>query len=226
MAVAVDNLEQLPGAGAVIAQILRVAPTLRILATSRVPLGIPGEIEISVPPLTVPDGDDPETVEHSSAGALFLARARSIGRLHRLGNRDAADIAGLCRRLDGLPLAIELAAGRTRILSPGEILARIGRLGLGAIDPGLGERRSMLAVLDWTIGFLVPRQREVLDAAAICEGFDLDLLEALIEDTDVAVALEELVALGLVSHMGLQGDRTRFRLMETIRAARASPHAG
>ena len=214
--IAVDNLEQLDGAGQVLAGILGAVPSLTILATSRLPLGLPGELEIAVPPLAVPGSDEPAAVEAAPASELFLARARTVGRLGHLDERDAAAIAALCRRLDGLPLAIELAAARTRILSPAEILERIGRLGISAIDAADG-RRSMSAILEWTIGLLDPIQRDTLVAAAECEGFDLDFLEAVRPGQDTSGALEDIVSMGLVSYVGAIGGRTRFRLLETIR---------
>lgn len=216
--IVVDNLEQLPGAGSVIGDVLEAAPELRVLVTSRVPLGRPGEAEIAVPPLGVPDGVDLPSVVASPAGALFLARARSIGRLTDPDAADAAAIAELCRRLDGLPLAVELAAGRTRILTPREIVARLDRHGLGAIDPGQGDgRRSITSILDWTIGLLDERQRGTLDAAAVCDGFDLDLLETTLGGADASAALEDLVGLGLVALAGTPSGTTRYRLLEVIR---------
>ena len=112
-------------------------------------------------------------------------------------------MAALTRRLDGLPLALELAAARTRVLSPAELLARLDRLGLGAIDPVVGdERRSMAAIIDWTLGLLDGDQADVIRAGAACEGFDVALLEAILEGRDVVDPLEHLVALGLVVHLG------------------------
>ncbi|HEY6571555.1 MAG TPA: LuxR C-terminal-related transcriptional regulator [Candidatus Limnocylindrales bacterium] len=216
--VVVDNLEQLPGAGAVIARLLEAAPGLSVLATSRVPLGQPGEIEIAVPPLALPAEDTPAGVEASPAGRLFLARARMAGRLVSLDPADAPAIAALVRRLDGIPLAIELAAARTRIMTPTELLARIERLGLRAIDPsGSDERRSMAAIIAWTMSLLDATEREVLAAAAACEGFDLDLLEAVCGGRDVVPALEHLATVALVGNPAVHEGHTRFRLLETVR---------
>src|SRR5262249_13280731 len=116
--VVLDNLEQLPDAGGVVEALAGAVPGLRVLATSRIPRGVPGEVELAVTPRALPAGNDVADVEAPPAGALFLARARQIGRLATLTARDAASVAALCRRLDGLPLAIELAAARTRVLSP------------------------------------------------------------------------------------------------------------
>jgi predicted ATPase/DNA-binding CsgD family transcriptional regulator len=213
-----DNLEQLAGAPAVVADLLSAVPGVTVLATSRFPLGVPGESELAIPPLELPAADDLESVAASPAGALFLARARQIGRLGRLDDVEAAQVAALTRRLDGLPLAIELAAARMRVLSSTELLARFDRLGLGAIDPVVGdERRSMAAIIEWTLGLLDEDQRLVLRAAAMCEGFDVALLEAMLVDQTVVEPLEHLVALGLVVYLGARHGITRFRLLEPIR---------
>jgi predicted ATPase len=149
-----DNVEQLRGAVGLIGHLLGACEWLRILATSRIPLGIPGETEVALSALELPADGTPEAVEASAAGSLFLARARSIGRLETLTADDAQNIAGLCRRLDGLPLALELAAARMRILSPGAILRRLQThdavLGIEVPD----RHRSLEEVVDWSVGLL------------------------------------------------------------------------
>ena len=168
---------------------------------------MPGEIEVGIPPLELPANDDLDTVEAAPAGALFLVRARQVGRLGTPNPAEAAAVAALTRRLDGLPLALELAAARTRVLNPAELLARLERLGLGAIDPVVGdERRSMAAIIDWTLDLLDPDQTDVIRAGAACDGFDLALLEAILVGRDVLDPLEHLVALGLVCTSAANGD--------------------
>jgi non-specific serine/threonine protein kinase len=213
-----DNLEQIAGVGRVVTSLLRSAPQLRILTTSRVPLGVHGEIEVAVPTLDLPSEATVAAIERSPAGSLFLARSRAHGRLRAIDNATAADISTLLYRLDGLPLAIELAAARTRAMSPAEIVRRLEQQGTDAIDAHDGDRhRSLRAILDWTLGLLSAAEHEVLEAVSVCAGFDLDLAQALAPDVDVADAIESLVALGLVATLGTLESVSRFRLLETIR---------
>src|SRR5207244_4936437 len=107
-----DNLEQISSAAEAIGSILLAAPNVRIRATGRVPRGLPGELQVPIGPLAPPVGDRSEDVEASPAGQLLLALARANGREVRLDAASAGPVAELCRRLDGLPLAIELAAAR------------------------------------------------------------------------------------------------------------------
>ena len=214
-----DNLEQIAGVGQVATNLLRGAPRLRILTTSRVPLGARGEMEVAVPALGLPAHRTVAAVETSPAGALFLARARAHGRLRSLDERTAADVATLLHKLDGLPLAIELAAARTRAMSPAEIVERLEQRGTDAIDSHDGDRhRSLRAILDWTLGLLSPLELETLEAVSVCSGFDLALAQKLAPDVDdVAEAIESLVGLGLVAMSGTLEGVSRFRLLETIR---------
>jgi predicted ATPase/DNA-binding CsgD family transcriptional regulator len=215
---ALDNLEQVAGIGRTVRRLLEEAPALRIVATSRKPLAIHGEVEFAVGTLGLPAGSSSEAVERSPAGALFLERARSIGRLRVLDDSTAGDVAALLERLDGLPLAIELAAARTRILSPGEIVRRIDEIGPAAIDrPDRDAHRSLQGILAWTMDLLDPGEREVLEAVSVCAGFDLPFAEAVAPECDAVSALESLVALGLVAAAGEIEGTFRFRLLETIR---------
>ena len=215
-----DNLEHLPDVGRLVDRWLDRARGLRIVGTSRVPLRISGEIELHVPPLDLPADSTPLAVEQSAAGQLFLRRARSIGRLADLDAEAAADVVTLLRRLDGLPLALELAAARTRILAPRAILARLD-------DPAtLTARRirddgvvSLEAVLAWSVELLSPVDRDLLAAVAVCAGsFDLETCAALRPTDDILAALETLVANGLAVADGEVDGEPRFRLLETVRA--------
>jgi predicted ATPase/DNA-binding CsgD family transcriptional regulator len=214
-----DDLAQLDGIGDVISRILTAAPGVNVLATSRSPLRVRGEREHPLPPLAVPSSDSIQAVEASPAGALFLARARTLGRLDTLDDVGAGDVATLVRRLDGLPLALELAASRSRVLSPVAILRRLDDPQTLSGQDSSGRYRSLNDVLAWSVGLLGPAEREVLIGAAVCTGtFDVELVEALVPGLDVMSALDSLVELGLVRfEIEIDGQR-RFRMLETVRA--------
>jgi predicted ATPase/DNA-binding CsgD family transcriptional regulator len=214
---ALDNLEQIDGVSAAALRLLEALPGLTVLGTSRLPLRMKGELEFPVLPLTLPDDASPNAVMSSPAGALFLTRAGAVAPSMTLDDATAADIARLLRRLDGLPLAIELAAARTRALSPREIHRRLDDRGPEAIDSRTDDRhRSLRSIMDWTVGQLSPGEAEVLDAVSVCAGFDLDLAQALLPDADVVPAIESLVSLGLAQRTGIVDGASRFRLLQTI----------
>jgi predicted ATPase/DNA-binding CsgD family transcriptional regulator len=216
-----DNLEQFDAAGAVALQLLDAAQGLSILATSRSPLRVTGEKEFGVPPLGLPAETSAAGVGSSAAGALFLRRAGALsGSSAALDDTTAGDIAALLFRLDGLPLAIELAAARTRALSPREINRRLDERGPLAIDTGPDDpHRSLRSIIDWTVGQLSPAELEVLEAVSVCAGFDLALAQALVSHRDIVPSIESLIALGLVRRAEGLGSTTRFGLLQTIQAA-------
>ena len=141
-----DNLEQLDGAAEVVARrCSRPRPGLVVLATSRRPLHLQGEHEQPVPPLECPATPDVEAVAACGAAQLFVQQADMVRPGFALTADNAADIAAICRRLDGLPLAIELAASRAKLLAPKALLARLGHsLGLAAGDVGRPSRQQTL----------------------------------------------------------------------------------
>jgi predicted ATPase/DNA-binding CsgD family transcriptional regulator len=215
-----DNVEQIIGVSEPVARLLLGAPHLRVLATSRAPIGLRGEVEVAVPTLELPTDETVTAIENSPAGALFLARARSLGRLRSIDASIAADIWTLLHGLGGLPLAIELAAARMRAMSPAELLERLAELGPDAIDSqGSDRHRSLRAILAWTLRSLSPDEVEVLEATSVCAGFDLDLVRVLAPGIEIGDAIESLVALGLVVPAGAVEGRSRFKLLETIRLA-------
>jgi predicted ATPase/DNA-binding CsgD family transcriptional regulator len=220
---ALDNLEQAHDIADPISRLIGDAPELHVLATSRAPLGVRGEHEVRVPPLALPVDETPVVVEASPACALFLERARAIGRVDLpLDSRLSEEVARLCRRLDGLPLALELAAARTRILSPGAILRHLDERDIGVLrrEEGEARHRSLDAVLEWSLELLSGNERRVLEACAICTGtFDLGLLGAIVPDVDILVAVEALVAYNLVVLEEEVDREPRFRLLETVRLA-------
>ncbi len=176
-----DNLEQLEGAADVVATLLAAAPGLVILATSRRPLHLQGEHEMPVLPLEVPGEGGVEEVAASGAARLFVQQAHMVRPGFALAASNAADIAAICRRLDGLPLAIELAASRVKLLAPKALLARLGHsLSLAAVDTGRPSRQQTLrATIAWSYNLLSPELAGVFRRTGVfAGGCDLDALTA------------------------------------------------
>jgi predicted ATPase/class 3 adenylate cyclase len=220
-----DNLEQVTGAARDLDELLADCPGVVILATSRTVLGLRAEREYSVPPLSLPAGPTgmplPELTA-SPAVALFVDRARAVRPDFALTEANAAAVVAICRRLDGLPLAIELAAARTRLLDPGALLDRLSKsldaLGTGAVD--LPERqRTLRATVEWSVGLLDDAERSLLEIMAIFTG------GWTVESAAEVAGLEEDRALDLTEalarHSLVQLDRAehgpRLRMLETIR---------
>ena len=224
-----DNLEQVTGAARDLDELLADCPGVVMLATSRTVLGLRAEREYPVPPLPLPAGLPagptamplPELMA-SPAVALFVDRARAVQPGFALTEANAAAVAAICRRLDGLPLAIELAAARTRLLDPGALLGRLSQsldaLGTGATD--LPERqRTLRATVEWSVGLLDDAERSLLEIMAIFAG------GWTIEAAAEVAGLEEDRALDLTEalarHSLVQPDRAepgpRLRMLETIR---------
>ncbi len=216
-----DNLEQITDIAGFVDRLLASTERLNILATSRIPVGLPLESQIGIHPLALPTDDSVASVQKSPAGRLFLSRARAIGRLDNLTHEEARDVALLCTRLDGLPLALELAAARSRLMSPSAMLRRIEahQPVLSGRAPGADDRhRSLEAVLDWSYSLLSEDQRSLLIAVAVCAGsFDLGMAEILCPNLDSLTTLDMLVSHGLVLVGTEVAGEPRFRLLETVR---------
>ena len=218
-----DNLEQLHGAAGVVAGLLAAAPALVVLATSRRPLHLPGEQELPVPPLQVPREASVEQVAACGAARLFVQQAGMSRPGFTLTAANAADIAAICQRLDGLPLAIELAAARIRLLAPRALLARLSRsLDLAAADIGQPSRQQTLRnAIAWSYDLLTEDLAEVFRCAGVfAGGCDLDALAAVAaagpgaDPLDLAAGLHE-VSLVTVTD-GADGE-PRVGMLETIR---------
>jgi hypothetical protein len=174
MLLLVDNFEQILEAAPVVTELLSTAPNLKVLATSRIPLRLYGEQEYSVPPLALPDPERLPSVErltHYEAARLFVERAQAAKADFSVTNDNAPAVAEICHRLDGLPLAIELAAARIKLLSPQKMLERLGnRLKLltgGARD--LPERqRTLRSTIEWSYGLLGGREGALRQTLCIC----------------------------------------------------------
>ncbi|MGQ0607810.1 MAG: ATP-binding protein [Chloroflexota bacterium] len=220
-----DNLEQVTDAAPDVVELLRLAPGLRVLATSRSALRVYGEQEYPVPPLTLPDprrlapGTD---ITRYPAVALFVERARAVQPGFVVTAANAPAVAEICWRLDGLPLAIELAAARVRILSVEAMRARMSRhldLGAGGARDLPDRQRTLRGAIDWSYDLLDDADRRLFARFSVfAGGADLDAVEAVIEAPDAFDAVASLVDKSLLRRReeGPHGAH-RFRMLETIR---------
>jgi predicted ATPase/DNA-binding CsgD family transcriptional regulator len=212
----IDNCEHvIDAAAALIDELLRGLPDLVVLATSRRPLDLDGEHVLAVPPLSVHTDSD----ELPEAVSLLQTRARAADDKFRLSPQDVEAAAELCRALDGLPLAIELAATRLRTLSIEELTSRLSsRFALlrGGSRTSVSRQRTLRAVVDWSYELCTPDQRELWSALSVFSGpFDLAAATAVAEAPDILDALDELVAQSVVE---ADPESRRFRMLETIRS--------
>ena len=221
--VVLDTCEHVVGAAAQLASAaLRTAPGVRVLATSRRPLGVSGEFTWPVPPLDLPPPDavGADDITSHAAVALFVERATAVSPDLEVDDTVAADIAAVCIALDGLPLAIELAAARTDVLSPAAVRSRLeDRFGL-LVDGGtdVAERQQTLrAAIDWSFELLSPPQRTFFARLSAFAGtFSLDA--ALIVAGQGLDAPLELLASLVKQSMVARSGHDRYRLLDTLRA--------
>jgi predicted ATPase len=228
MLIVLDNCEHLIGGSAKTADaILRRCPRVRLVVTSREPLGIGGETIYRVPPLSLPGpGDSASSAAGSSdAVALFIERARAQGTALVVDERTAPLVVSICRRLDGLPLAIELAVARLRSLSLRGLADRLDqrfRLLTGGSRTAPERQQTLEATVGWSYSLLPGAEQLLLGRLSVfAEGFDLDAAEAVcgsgdIEAFDVTGLLGSLVDKSLVVAEPA-GEALRYRLLETIR---------
>jgi non-specific serine/threonine protein kinase len=225
-----DNCEHLIEEVAVCASALLAAcPAMQILATSRRPLRVRGEVESSVDPLPLPDDQQrsAQEVQQASAVTLFLQRARAADAAFSLSEHNAAAVAEICRRLDGLPLAIELAAVRAKILSPEALLAQMSdRLGLltGGPRGAPARQRTMRETIAWSYGLLTAEEQSLFRRLAVfAGGFDLDAAEAVIQLPDdpginVLAGIAALADHSLLRRVDGVEAEPRYAMLETVRA--------
>jgi predicted ATPase len=220
-----DNLEQVVQAAPHLGELLTRCPQLAMLATSRTALGLRAEREYPVPPLQLPAGPSAASaaqVAASPAVALFVDRARAVRPGFAVTEGNAAVVAEICRRLEGLPLAIELAAARTRLLDPSALLDRLAAsldaLGTGAVD--LPERqRTLRATVEWSVGLLTDAERSLLEVAAVfTDGWTIQAA-AQVAGLDEDRVLEQCEALARHSlvYLDSTGLGLRSRMLETVR---------
>jgi predicted ATPase/serine/threonine protein kinase len=224
-----DNFEHLIASAPVIAQLLTIGPQLKIVVTSQAPLHVYGEHEFPVPPLALPDPKSMPPLEALSrlpAVALFVERARAVKPEFALTKENAPTVAAICARLDGLPLAIELAAARIKLLSPPSMLTRLeNRLNLltgGARD--LPSRQQTLrGTVDWSYGLLNPEEQTLFRRLAVfIGGCTLEGVEAVCDtkgdlSIDVLDGMTSMVDKSLAQHAEQADSETRFRMLFTIR---------
>lgn len=226
-----DNCEHfLRGCAAFAATVLRACPQVRILVTSREPLAVAGERCYSVPPLSAPQPDQPlaDVCRHDSV-ALFVDRAQATAPTFQMTEENWPAVAELCRRLDGLPLAIELAAPLTVVLSPGQILRRLtdrfALLGRGS-HTAPRRQRTLQACLDWSFELCTtPEQVLWMRLSVFVAGFDLDAIEGVCADATLPEANLLALVTGLIDKSVLvrfdvddhSDAPARYRMLETIR---------
>lgn len=220
-----DNCEHLIEACAEIAStLLRACPQLRIIASSREPLGIAGETSLHVPSLSLPPQDgmaDERELLKFEAVHLFVDRAGAVQPGFALTAQNAGAILQICRRLDGIPLAIELAAARVKLFSPEEIAARLDnrfRLLTGGSRTALPRQQTLKALIDWSYELLAEEERALFRALSVfAGGWTFAAAEAICEQ-DVLEGLTNLVNKSLVlAEEDEQEHARRFRFLETIR---------
>jgi len=224
-----DNCEHLLAACAdLTASLLRACPQVRVLATSREGLGIPGETPRRVPSLSLPDaGGLPPSVDivRHEAVRLFVDRTRVIVPDFAVTSQNASAVARVCQRLDGIPLAIELAAARMKVMAVEQIAARLNdrfRLLTGSSRTVLPRQQTLRAAMDWSYNLLSRKEQAVLRRLSVfAGGWTLDAAEAVCaednaEPADVLDLLTQLVDKSLVAVETQKGE-ARYRLLETVR---------
>jgi predicted ATPase/Tfp pilus assembly protein PilF/predicted Ser/Thr protein kinase len=216
------HFEQVLPASGLVAELLAAAPTLKVLATSRTLLRIRGEREFSVPPLPVPDG---AVTAESPAVQLFVQRAQDVKPSFELTDANLPAVVEICRQLEGIPLAIELAAARVKLLTPEQIVSRLGEKRLSFLSGGGGEQRETLRdAIDWSYNLLDEGGRSLFARLGVfVGGASLETAEAVagqslgLEFGEVLDGVAALVDNGLVRQFEGADGEPRFRMLETIR---------
>jgi predicted ATPase/class 3 adenylate cyclase len=229
MLLCLDNFEQVIPAANVVATLLTRCPELSVLVTSREILHLAGEHEYPVPSLDLPDlagAADPADLATNEAVALFVERAQAVRPDFRLTSDNAAAVAAICARLDGLPLAIELAAARVRILAPAALLSRLEQ-SLGMLTGGARDlparQQTLRGAIAWSCDLLALPERSLFDRLSVfAGGWSIDAATA-VTDPDGELGMEtldglsSLVEKSLVRGLETPDGEPRFRMLQTIR---------
>jgi predicted ATPase/class 3 adenylate cyclase len=226
----VDNCEHLLEAvAALVDAVVRSAPDVRILCTSRQALGIAAESVVRLPPLAVPDAESKLSADESMAFgsvAVFVDRAKSVDSRFVMGDDDAPIVAEICRHLDGIPLAIELAAARVRALSLPHLAEKLSerfKLLTGGSRTALPRQRTLTALIDWSYDLLTKQEQELFAKLGVFAGsFGTDAVSNVCADAD----LDEIALLDLLTSLADKSlivadasqESERFRLLESTRA--------
>ena len=215
---AIDNFEHLLDASVLVAELLAGAQGIRVLVSSRTPLRIRGEQTFEVEPLALPAGETEQEISDSPAVQLFLQTALATNRKLEIDSTMTQTVTDICRALDGLPLAIELAASRSRSMSPAQIADQLAEplsIGEHALRDLPDRQQTLQATIRWSYDLLAPGARAALRAAAVfLGGFTQPAFEAVVGDR-AREQLDELLDANLVRR---QGDGSRFELLELVRA--------
>jgi predicted ATPase len=219
-----DNLEQLPEIGAIVAELLKRCRRLRVLATSRRPLGLHGEQQWRVSPLALPKREDLIATTANASVRLFVRRVRLLHPEFELNQDNVRTVCEICHRVDGLPLALELLAGQTTLFGLEEVLARI-QDGRPFVIDGFHDRSerqtSLRNAVDWSLDLLEEAPRQSLIRSAIFfDGFDLHALTDVVflGDEDLALSTLNLFVQNSLIDVGLDHNgNKRFRMLGVIR---------
>jgi predicted ATPase len=234
-----DNVEQLVAAAADLGTLLAACPDLTVLVTSRIALRLRGEHEVPLAPLpTPPAGEEASAgaIERSAAVRLLVARARQVRPGFTVTAANAAAVAELCRRLDGIPLALELAAAQLRLLTPAALLRRLGTgldrsldLAASAVDTP-GRQRTLRATIQWSYSLLGAPERVLLARLSVFTGSwtveASDAVGTVDGDLDAVEMLASLLAQSLILIDESDPAEPRFRMLNTIRAYAREQLAG
>lgn len=223
--VVIDNCEHLLDAAAgAIKLLLDACPKLRVIATSRESLGIPGEAMLRVPSLGLADAT--HALEDSEAVRLFVDRARAVVAGYEPSPEEMADIGRICTRIDGIPLGLELAAARLRSMSAAELADRLEnsfRILSGSAKTALPRQRTLAATIDWSYDLLKPAEQAMFRRVSVFTGgFDVAAAEAVcvgdeVEDWEVLDHLDSLVDKSLIIPTQVDDGPTRYRMLEPVR---------
>ncbi|HEX5167488.1 MAG TPA: helix-turn-helix domain-containing protein, partial [Thermomicrobiales bacterium] len=227
LSLVLDNVEHVAASAPQLADLLRACPGLTILATSRVPLRVRGEREYKIRPFALPADIAALDLDHLrrlEAIDLFRQRAQDVATDFQITERNAQVVAGVCRRVDGLPLAIELVAARVRLLPPAALLERLDRrlpLLTGAPHDAPARQQTLRDTIAWSYDLLNPAHQRLFRALGVFQdGWTLDALEAVTGQTEagsiVLDGLETLIAHSLVRMHEQVNGQPRYSMLETI----------